>query len=184
MSSTPLVRKRVIAPVSNCGSTSHLHSSGFIVVLCARPGRSDRIRTAAIWLEEQSSIAASSVSSIPPRSRRKLEEHSSIKTIFVVLFLLSRPGGGGGLRSTAPSKPDLSLLSRPGGGGGLRSTAPSKPVSTHLYRARITALRSRMQCGVQAVVPSCRGNQPSCLRICTTQHSERRSIGSQCPIRP
>ena len=162
MSSTLLLRRRVIAPVSNCGSTSHLHSSGFIVVLCARPGRSDRIRTAAIWLEEQSSIAASSVSSIPPRSRRKLEEHSSIKTIFVVLLLLSRPGGG----------------------GGLRSTAPSKPVSTHLYRARITALRSRMQCGVQAVVPSCRGNQPSCLRICTTQHSERRSIGSQCPIRP
>ena len=123
--------------------------------------------------------------------------------------LLSHPGGGGigqsdcsalafgdehsfitamssrlSVRSTAPSQPVLPLLSSPGAGGGLRSKAPSKPFSTHLYRARITALRSRMQCGVQAAVHSCRGNKPSCLHICTTQHSERRSIGSQCPIRP
>ena len=45
------------------------------------------------------------------------------------------------VRSRAPSPPVLtSFVSRAGGGGGLRSsTAPSKPVSTHLYRARITA---------------------------------------------
>ena len=96
------------------------------------------------------------------------EEHSSITAIPSRLSVMS----------TAPSQPLLPLLSRPGGGGGLRSKAPSKPLSTHLYRARITALRSRMQCGVQAAVHSCRGNKPSCLHICTTQHSERRSIGS------
>eukprot|EP01046_Picozoa_sp_COSAG06_P077910 COSAG06_NODE_25595_length_633_cov_0.895131_1_plen_176_part_00 len=45
------------------------------------------------------------------------------------------------VRSRAPSPPVLtSFVSRAGGGGGLRSsTAPSEPVSTHLYRARITA---------------------------------------------
>ena len=89
-------------------------------------------RSALVLSEEHSSITASSVSSIPPRWR----------WLWSVVHRGMQPAAHWlSVRSRAPSPPVLtSFVSRASGGGGLRSsTAPSKPVSTHLYRARITA---------------------------------------------
>ena len=105
------------------------------LALLSRPGgggvgHSDR--NALALSEEHSSITASSVSSIPPRWR----------WLWSVVHRGMQPAAHWlSVRSRAPSPPVLtSFVSRAGGGGGLRSsTAPSKPVSTHLYRARITA---------------------------------------------